>query len=71
MWDDDRMAEDGKLAVGRIDGDIAVAEGLAGDDVLMQDIKIDETDPGGIGVSGGDASWRRLGNNLRAWNSSE
>jgi hypothetical protein len=42
VGDDDGVAEDGILAVGGVDGDIAVAEGLTGDDVFLEDVKVDE-----------------------------
>jgi hypothetical protein len=42
VGDDDGVAEDGVLAVRGVDGEVAVAKGLAGDDVLVQDVKVDE-----------------------------
>lgn len=53
--DDDGVAEDGVFAVGRVDGDVAVAEGLARDDVLLQDVKVDEAGAGRV-FRGGDAA---------------
>lgn len=40
--DDYRESQDSVLAVRGVDGDITVAEGFAGDDVLLQDVKVDE-----------------------------
>jgi hypothetical protein len=42
VGDDDGEAQDGVLAVGGVDGDEAVAEGLAGDDVFLEDVEVDE-----------------------------
>lgn len=64
MRDDDGKPQDGVLSVGGVDGDIAVAEGLAGDDVLLQDVKVDERRP--LAVGGGDATWRSLGDDFGA-----
>jgi len=66
VGDDDGLPEDGVLAVGGVDGDEAVAKGLPGDDVLLQDVEVDERRARG-GVRGRDASWGRLGDDLGAW----
>lgn len=42
MGDDDGVAEDGVLSIRSVDGEVAVAKCLAGDDVLVQDVKVDE-----------------------------
>lgn len=42
VGDDDGVAEDGVLSVRGVDGEVAVAKGLAGDDVLVQHVKVDE-----------------------------
>lgn len=58
--DDDGEAEDGVFVIGGVDGDVAVAKGLSGDDVLVQDVKVDEGLAGRSCRSclgGGDASW--------------
>lgn len=47
VGDEDGVAEDGVLAVGRVDGHVAVAEGLAWDDVLLEDVKVDERSAAG------------------------
>lgn len=52
---DDGVAEDGVLAVGRVDGDVAVAKGLARDYVLVEDVKVDERRTGRV-LGGGDAA---------------
>ena len=57
--DDDGVAENGVLSVGGVDGDVAVAKGLARDNVLLQDVKVDEGRARGC-FRGGDASWGRL-----------
>lgn len=64
LWipNDHGEPQDGVFAVGRVDCDIAVAEGLAGDDVLLQDVKVDERRP--LAVGGGDAAWRSLGDDF-------
>lgn len=54
---DDGVAEDCVLAVGRVDGDVAVAKGLARDDVLLEDVKVDERRARRV-VGDGDASRR-------------
>lgn len=66
MWDDHRESQDGVLAIGRVDGDIAVAEGLARDDVLLQNVEVDERRP--LAIRGGDAAWRSLSDDFGAWN---
>lgn len=67
VGNDDGVAEDGVLAVGGVDGDVAVAKGLARDNVLLQDVKVDER-RARARLGGGDASWGRLRDNLGAWN---
>ena len=42
MRDDDGVTEDGVLSVRGVDGEVAVAKGLAGDDVLVENVKVDE-----------------------------
>lgn len=42
MSNDNREPEDAVFAVGRVDGDVAVAKGLAGDDVLLKNVKVNE-----------------------------
>jgi hypothetical protein len=63
VGDDDGEAEDGILAVGGVDGDVAVAKGLARDDVLLEDVKVDERRAGAT-FGGGDAAGGRLRNDL-------
>lgn len=68
VGDDDGVAEHGVLAVGRVDGYVAVAKGLAGDDVFVEDVKVDEGLACGEGcLGGGDASGRRLGDDFGAY----
>ncbi|CAH0029660.1 unnamed protein product [Clonostachys rhizophaga] len=43
--DENGVPQDGVLALWAIDGDIAIAEGLARDDVLMKDVKVDKRGP--------------------------
>ena len=57
MRDENGIAEDSVFAVGSSDGDVAVAECLARNDVLLEDIEVDERTAGGGLVSGCDASW--------------
>ena len=65
--DDDRVPKDGVLPVGGVYGYVAVAEGLTGDDVLVQNVEVDERSAGcGRVAGGGDATRRRLGDNLGA-----
>jgi hypothetical protein len=67
VCNDDGISEHGILAVGGVDGDEAVAKGLAGDDVLMEDVEIDEGLAGVEGCfRGGDGAGGRLGDNLWA-----
>ena len=49
VGDDDGVAQDAVLGVGRVHGEVAVAEGLAGYDVLVEDVEVDQ---GGAGVRG-------------------
>jgi hypothetical protein len=53
------VAKNGVLSVGGVDGDVAVAKGLARDNVLLQDVKIDEGRACAC-FGGGDAPWGRL-----------
>jgi hypothetical protein len=62
MRNDHGEPQDSVFAVGRVDCDIAVAKGLAGDDVLLQDVKINERRA--LAVAGGDAAWRSLGDDF-------
>lgn len=41
VGNNDREAEHGVLAVWGVDSDVAVAKGLAGDDVFLEDVKVD------------------------------
>lgn len=66
MSDDDGEAKDGVFAVGRVDGEVAVAKGLARDDVFLEDVEINEGWTGVGCVGGGDASWGRLGDDFGA-----
>lgn len=66
MRDDDGEAEDGVLAVGRVDGEVAVAKGLPRDDVLLEDVEVDER-RFGAGARGGDAACGGLGDDFGAW----
>ncbi|CAI6081355.1 unnamed protein product [Clonostachys chloroleuca] len=43
--DENGVPQDGVLALWAIYGDIAIAEGLARDDVLMKDVKVDKRGP--------------------------
>lgn len=81
VGDGDGEAEHRVLGVGVIDGNVPVEEGVAWDDVLLEDVKIEETwfwcPGGGRGTSccaaaaggGGwhNAAWRALCNDLRAY----
>ncbi|CAG9989796.1 unnamed protein product [Clonostachys byssicola] len=73
--DENGVPQDGVLALWAIYGDIAIAEGLARDDVFMKDVKVDKRGPRiAAGVAAGcrrvdrcDAARRRLSDNLRTW----
>lgn len=63
VGDDDGIAEDGVFAIGRVYGNIAIAKGLPGDDVLLEDVEVDER-RASAALRGGDTSWWRLCDNL-------
>lgn len=65
MGDNDGIAQDGVLAIGGVDGQVAVAEGLARDDVLLQDVEVDEGSFGRA-LDRRDAPGWRLGDDFGA-----
>lgn len=65
MRDDNRVTENRELSIGRVDGQIAVAEGLAGDNVLMENVKVDEGRFCRV-CDGSDAAGWRLSDYFRA-----
>lgn len=75
MRDENGVPQDGVLALWAIDSDIAIAEGLARDDVLMKDVKVDKRGPRiAVGIAAGrrrvdrcDAARGRLSDNFRTW----
>ncbi|GAW27031.1 putative nitrogen permease regulator 2 [Rosellinia necatrix] len=58
MRDGDGEAQDAVLPVGGVDGDEAVEECLAGDDVLLHDVEVDQ---------GRLQMWRKLGGYDATW----
>ena len=63
VGDDDGVAEDGVFAIGGVYGDIAIAEGLPRDDVLLEDVEVNER-RASAALRGGNASRRGLCDNL-------
>lgn len=73
LWvgDGDGEAEHAVLAAvvggrGRVDGDVAVEEALARDDVLLQHVEVEEARLALRGRLGHDAAWRGLGDDFGA-----